>query len=105
MSASAKLIFVDGLPERLLDEAPDRGCYSATIELANGDRFKVEYFDPVRLSQEVEAFLRQGSSFAYAGVVVIPEVTLTNMEDSLERLVKIGFFAELAKLPNGSRSS
>ena len=101
MSASAKLIFVNGLPERLLDEAPDRGCYRATIELANGDRFAVEYYDPVRLSQEVDDLLSQGRHVAYAGVVVIPEVTLKNMEDALERLVEEGFFAQLARVSGG----
>src|SRR5262245_33406608 len=102
MSASARLVFLQGLPERALDEALDRGCYRATVELANGERFELEFYDPVRLGQEVDDLLSQGSYFACAGVVVIPEVTLKNMEGALEQLVKERFFARLAKLPTRS---
>lgn len=89
-----KIIFPDGFDERDVYEMPLRGCLShAFVELEHGDRYAVEFIDPVRLGQDLADYI--GSAipcYAEPGLIVIPEVTLPRIQEAVKYLYERGFF-------------
>lgn len=70
--------------------------WGGEVELADGRRFPVTFFDPVRLSQDLEAAARQGEpAFIEPALVVIPEVTRDGILRTLPELVRQRFFDHL----------
>jgi hypothetical protein len=69
------------------------------VELADGRRFPVTFFDPVRLSQDLEMTSRRGElAFIEPALVVISEVTREVILRTLPELVRQGFFDHLKPL-------
>jgi hypothetical protein len=63
------------------------------VELADGRRFPVTFFDPVRLAQDLEEMARHGpAALIEPGLVVIPEVTREGILSTLPELVSQQFF-------------
>jgi len=63
------------------------------VELADGRRFPLFLFDPVRLSQESESAAGDGDPVvAEPGMVVIPDVTRENILRAIDRLIAQRFF-------------
>lgn len=96
MSANGKprLIFEGGFSERDAFEAKASGYRSHVwAELPCGDRYPLVFYDPVRLSQDLEEESRAGTAFiGEPGLVVIPEVTRELMEAAVYRLHQEGYF-------------
>ncbi len=89
-----KLRFLCGFDDRDADEALARGYRSHVFAvLENGDAFPVSFYDPVRLTQDLQSSIDCGIPYvAEAGLIVIPEITLANMQQAVTRLYKEGFF-------------
>jgi hypothetical protein len=89
-----KIIFPDSFDERDAYEMALRGCLShAFVELENGDRYPVDFIDPVRLGQDLADYIRSGiPCYAEPGLIVIPEVTLPRIQEALNYLNERGFF-------------
>ena len=69
------------------------------VELADGRRFPITFFDPVRLSQELEMTSKRGErAFIEPGLVVISDVTREVILETLPELVREGFFDHLRPL-------
>src|SRR5262245_17603060 len=81
-------------------EMTPRGYLSGgEIELDDGRRFPVTFFDPVRLSQDLEEMGRNGEpAFIEPALVVVPEVTREQILRTLPELVRQGFFEHLKPL-------
>src|SRR6516225_5260619 len=63
------------------------------VELADGRRFPIFFFDPVRLSQELAGVVAEGDVVvAEPGMVVIPDVTRENILKAIDRLIAQRFF-------------
>jgi hypothetical protein len=63
------------------------------VELADGRRFPVTFFDPVRLTQDLEEMGRHGEAvFIEPALVVIPEVTRERILRAIPELVRQRFF-------------
>jgi hypothetical protein len=69
------------------------------VELADGRRYPVTFFDPVRLAQDLERMASRGEpAFVEPALVVIPEVTRELILRALPELVHQRFFDHLKPL-------
>jgi hypothetical protein len=100
---SAKLIFKERFDERLAFEVEQKGwCGIGVVELPNGDRMNVFFYDPVRLAQDLEADMKSGEvCIAEPGLIVIPKVTLQYMEAAVKQLFENGYFNSLVPSSRG----
>jgi hypothetical protein len=65
-------------------------------ELPGGDRYPLAFYDPGRLSQDLEVEAQSGHPFiGEPGLIVIPEVTRELMECAVARLYDEGYFETL----------
>jgi hypothetical protein len=69
-----------------------KGFVCAFLECKDGTRFAVTFMDPVRLAQDIEATLKSGSPYYFElGLVVVPDVTISNIKKTIPHLVAEGF--------------
>jgi|GEM_PF-1696317 len=82
------------LHERAGWEIQQKGYFQhAVVFLADGSALPVSFWDPVRLSQDLETDVRSGGKcIAELGMVIIPEVTVENMKAAIKELHQKGFF-------------
>jgi hypothetical protein len=95
VTVAPKLVFEEAFDERRAFEATARGYLGDTVvELPDGTCYAVVFYDPVRLQQDLEEELAQGNPYiAEPGMIVVPEVTLGNMEQAVANLYREGFFS------------
>ena len=90
-----RLIFECEYDERLAYEAESRGHLGEVIvELADGSKHPVFFYDGVRLLQDLDAESNRGRSFiAERGMIVLKAITKDSMQNAVNQLAKEGFFA------------
>lgn len=93
-SSIPKLVFTHPFDEREAFEAEARGYLGHVIvELADGARIPVVFYEPVRLGQDLEEEAKFGNPFiAEPGMIVVEAITLDNMEEAVGKLFQEGFF-------------
>lgn len=98
--------FPDWFDERAEWEAEQKGWLpGVTVELADGNRYPVFFYDPVRLSQDLEADSASGHPYvAEPGLIVLPQVTRAAIGEAVAQLVGSGFFNHLRALPAGRQN-
>jgi hypothetical protein len=98
-----KLEFRDGYGERDAFETPMRGYRSdVTALLDDGNRYRVHFYDPVRLTQELQMDVSAGKPCPFLtdpGMIVVPEVNLEAMTRAVQELAAQGFFDSFRPLP------
>lgn len=96
----AALSFTCDFDERAQWEVQQKGWFDqALVHLPDGSRVRVCFWDPVRLSQDLETDLKMGSAcIAEPGMIVISQVTLENMKAAVEELYHRGYFNQLRSL-------
>ncbi len=78
--------------ERWAFETEARGyCDTVRVRFAGGDEYRLTFYDPVRLAQDLEV----EGMIAEPGLVVIPRVTEAAMRGSISKLAAAGFFHRL----------
>jgi hypothetical protein len=89
-----KLVFRHPFDAMAAHDAEVRGYLGyAAVELKDGKRYPVVFYDPIRLQQDLEVETGEGRAFiAEPGMIVIPVVTLVRMQEAVLRLCQIGFF-------------
>ncbi len=94
-TGNAKMIFDGGFDELDAFNALGAGYRGAvTVELEDGSRYPVVFYDVVRLQQDLDDEVKQGTPFvAERGMIVLSEVSLDNMKAAVTRLQKQGYFA------------
>jgi hypothetical protein len=55
----------------------------------------MNFYEPVRLAQEIEDELERGSPFFEPNLVLVPSVTRQHMETAVEHLVQSGQLSSL----------
>ncbi len=92
-----KIIFTHGRNSRDEVEARERGYWGdIVVEVEGGRQFDLTFYDPVRLSQDLERLVEIGEPYlAEPGLVVVPEVTIQNIEVAVHRLQLTGYFDRL----------
>lgn len=80
-------------------EVTAKGWYSGvTIEVENGSRYPVFFYDPDRLAGDLKHSIEGikagwGKPFiAEVGMIVIPEITEENMRTAIQGLYEAGWF-------------
>jgi len=76
-------------------EVESKGCFSEARLVLLGRRYRVNFYDPVRLAQEIESALHRGTVFCEPKVVVVRSVTRENMERAAAEVVRSGSVASL----------
>ncbi len=92
-----RVLFPDWYDERAEYESELKGWLPGVeIELGDGSRYPVTFYDPVRLGQDVEAEAKlDRPCLAEPGLVVVPAVTRAAVTQAAEHLAASGFFAHL----------
>jgi len=95
-----KLIFKYGFDEYDQADVRNRGYLEhVQVLLKDTHLYSVTFYAPVRLGQELEDKGKFGDKFiAEPGMIVIPEITLDNMQAAINKLEKRGFFNHLVSL-------
>lgn len=69
------------------------------VESVSGDMFPITFYDPIRLSQDLDEMANQGHPMiAEIGLIVLPKVTRQNMENAARRLVAEGYFSYMRSI-------
>lgn len=72
-----------------------KGCFGGAQLSAAGKTYKLNFYDPVRLAQEIDAELRRGQIFFESNLVVVKSVTREEMEQAVNALLRAGRCGEL----------
>lgn len=98
--AGCRVHFPEAYDERGEWEVEAKGWLQGVqVELTDGSRFPLFFYDPVRLSQDLEADRKQGRVvMAEPGMVVVPEVTRDGILRAVEQLVRDRYFDHLKPL-------
>ena len=67
-----------------------KGWCSGSRLVVAGKRYPLTFYDPVRLSQEIENKLEDGDFFFEPNLVIVKQVTRANMERAVDELVQSG---------------
>jgi len=91
MATAHRLVFPEWYDERAEWEVAAKGWFQgAVVQLSDGSRYAVTFYDPVRLGQDLEA---EGRGYlAEVGLIVLPELTRPAMEAATARLDDDGYF-------------
>jgi len=92
-----RLVFKVPFDERTAFEIEQKGwCGIAAVEMPNGQRVDVFFYDPVRLAQDLQADIDSGKTcIAEPGMIVIPRITIPNIENAVQQLFREGYFNRL----------
>ena len=95
-----ELSFTCDFDERTEWETPQKGWFDQVlVHLPNGDTVHVGFWDPVRLSQDLERTLKAGGRcIGEPGIIIVPEVTVENMKAAVQELYDTGYFDRLRSL-------
>jgi hypothetical protein len=91
-----RIIFPEGFDERDQYEMALRGCLShAFVELENGERYAVNFIEPTRLAQDLTDYIESKiPCYAEPGLIVVPEVTLSSIQEAVNYLYDRDFFTQ-----------
>jgi hypothetical protein len=89
-----KLLFPFGWDDRIEIDAEQRGVLDCVhVELPNGKKVQVGFYDPIRLVQDLDSAKEGGTTWlAIQGMIVIPDVTLELMQKAVDGLYHQGYF-------------
>ncbi|HYD78257.1 MAG TPA: hypothetical protein VEC06_00475 [Paucimonas sp.] len=71
-------------------EVTAKGCFSEAMLTVSGKRYRLNFYDAVRLSQEIESAIEHGGMFFEPNLLVIKSVNKENMEQAVDLLVRSG---------------
>lgn len=71
-------------------EVKDKGWFSAARLIVSEVQYELNFFDPLRLAQEIERAIQADGRFFEPNLVVIQAITRANMEKAVEFLVRSG---------------
>jgi hypothetical protein len=89
-----KLSFTQEFDESLADMVREKGwCGLGVVELPNGTRVDVFFYDPIRLASDLWSLIKDGGAcVAYPNMIVVPEVTREYMDAAVKELYNKGYF-------------
>jgi len=99
------LHYAEWYDERVELEMTDKGYLSGmTVELEDGSRYELYFYDPVRLGQDLAADQPYGMPcVAEVNMVVVPEVTPAAIRAAVAYLVEAGYFRKIKPLTADAR--
>ena len=81
-------------------EVSAKGYYGGvTVELEDGSRYSVYFYEPVRLAQDLESEVESGGAcIAEPGMIIIPEINEENIRRAIKELNKEGWFNQMVSI-------
>lgn len=76
--------------EEYASEVESKGWFSDAKLAYSGRRYRLSFYDPVRLAQEIDSEIQRGGIFFETNLVVIRSVTRPNMENAVTQLIERG---------------
>ncbi len=90
------IIFDEDFDELRAFEMEQKGWATVHVELENGNRYRLNFYEPVRLGQELDDGIELGKPcFVELNLIVVPRVTVETIQQSVQYLLRIGFFDDL----------
>ena len=98
-----EIVYPPGFDDRRESEMTDKGYLNrVVVRVDTGSRFLLNFIDPVRLAQDLQAENESGSPFfAEPGLVVVPRVTRESIRRAVAGLAGSGFFETQKPLSAG----
>lgn len=69
-------------------EVESKGYFGEARLICSGRHYRLNFYDPARLAQEITDDLQRGACFFEPNLVVIPSVTRSDMEHAAEHLAQ-----------------
>lgn len=76
-------------------EIESKGFFSGVILVTGRGRYRINFYEPVRLGQDIESEMQPGDPFFEPNLIVIPAVTRAHMERAIEWLMRTGQVSSL----------
>jgi hypothetical protein len=76
-------------------EVESKGWFNGAIFVLGHVRYRLFFYDPTRLSQDIEDELEGGVAFLERNLLVVKTVDRNNMEKAIEFLAKSGKYIDL----------
>lgn len=76
-------------------EVTTKGWFSEAWMTVSGKHYRLNFYDAVRLAQEIESELQRGGVFFEPNLVIVQAVTRSDMERAAELLAQTGQVASL----------
>ncbi len=76
-------------------EVTAKGCYSEGWLAVAGKRYRLNFYDAVRLGQEIESELENGGALFEPNLVIVRSVTKAEIEMAVKKIVQSGLVASL----------
>ena len=91
---NVRLEFGCTMDARSIEEVRDKGYFQYGIAvLPDGRRVRLSFWDPIRLSQDLETEVQLGRTcIGEPGLIVVPSVTPDNMLAAVNELDTRGYF-------------
>jgi hypothetical protein len=67
-----------------------KGWFSEATMIVSGNRYRLNFYDAVRLGQEIESDLQREGLFFEPNLVVVKSLTGSNMRQAAENLAQSG---------------
>ena len=71
-------------------EVESKGWFGDAIAVFDGNRYRVAFYDQVRLAQDIEVELEGSTSFFEPNLLIIKSVDRNHMEKAIEFVAKDG---------------
>ena len=84
------LIFPDEFDEFYESEIQSKGYFGQVSLQISGKHFRLNFYDPVRLAQEIESEFQRGNVFFEPNLVVVKSVTRLEIEKAIQSLMESG---------------
>src|SRR5258706_5419087 len=94
-----RIEFPEGYFGQLEEDTPARGCLDVQVQLVDGTRYPLAFYDPIRLQQTLDHYVEKGAvHFSEPGLVLLTSVTTENVRRAVEDLFRDGYFSSLRPL-------
>lgn len=84
------LVFPDWFDDLVEWEVEKKGWFSEARLVLSETQYRLSFYDPVRLSQDIESEIQSREFFFEPNLIVVPSVTRVDMEKSIEFLMRSG---------------
>jgi hypothetical protein len=71
-------------------EVEAKGWLHGAVAIIDGRRYLLTFYDPIRLSQDIEDELSRGAAFFEPNLIVVRSVTRAELESSVAAIVATG---------------
>ena len=95
------VLFPEWYDDRAEYEATARGYLGhVVVRLDDGRRYELEFWDRVRLGQDLETMLVESGDtvFAEPNMIVLPEITTDAVKEAVQKLWSTGYFQQLSPI-------